>query len=194
METPFLARTVTESAVLALSVADFREHVRDTGTAESTSIEAFIRAATEEASLMTGRHWLQATIVHTYTGFPIPPISLPDVPVASVTSIVYDVNDAETTWDASNYRLLTTGEQTSIFLRDGVLIPNDLNSEPGNVRITYKAGEHTSAATLPALYLSLVRLIAAGLYASRYGEAEENINENPAVARIAMLLSRGPRL
>lgn len=99
-------KLITPPAVLAISLADMKVDLRETGTDKDAQITRLIRGATERAEHQTGRALLEQEWELIIDAFPAGEIELANPPVMSITSVKYmDVAGAEQTLLSTQYTL-----------------------------------------------------------------------------------------
>jgi uncharacterized phiE125 gp8 family phage protein len=104
-----------------------------------------VKAATEQATVRSGRQMLTATWRLSLDDFPADRISLPMPPLQSVSSITYyDANGTQQTLATTYYKVLTDLEPGQVVLKWGQDWPT-VYDEPGSVSITFLAGEADTA-------------------------------------------------
>lgn len=143
-------KLITPPAVLAISLADMKVDLRETGTDKDAQITRLIRGATERAEHQTGRALLEQEWELIIDAFPAGEIELANPPVMSITSVKYmDVAGAEQT-------LLSTQYTLDADLLPGYLFPAYGTSWPATmdvanaVRVRFKCGYCVTAAAVPA--------------------------------------------
>ena len=130
------------ATAVSLSEAKKQVEVADAITYHDAHIERLILAATQQATVRSGRQLLQTGYRFTFDAFPYGTgrIPLPFPPLVSVESIkYYDIDGVQQTLDAGEYRLLTAREPGEICLRYGKTWP-DVYDEPDAVQVEYLAG------------------------------------------------------
>lgn len=160
---------LTYSSSLPVSVDEAKTHLRVTGSAEDTIIEAYLRAAIRFVEQYCQMSLLGATVVETYRSFPDDdqPFNLTYAPFSALTSIGYSIstNPATFTNLASSEYVIekhTASER-------GVIVPIDgwnATAEPFQVKVTYSTG-YANAAAVPANLKIAVFLILADIYENR---------------------------
>lgn len=141
-------KLITPPAVLAISLADMKVDLRETGTDKDAQITRLIRGATERAEHQTGRALLEQEWELIIDAFPAGEIELANPPVMSITSVKYmDVAGAEQTLISTQYTL-------DADLLPGYLFPAYGTSWPATmdvanaVRVRFKCGYATTPALL----------------------------------------------
>jgi uncharacterized phiE125 gp8 family phage protein len=106
------AKLFTAPAELPVTLAQARQHLKVTVTAEDALILAAINAATEHAEDFTGRRFITQTWDLSLDAFPRSgPIMLPNAPLVSVTSVKYlDTAHVEQTLATSDYQVDTISQ------------------------------------------------------------------------------------
>lgn len=101
-------KLITAPVELPVTLAQARQHLKTSLTAEDSLILAAIYQATEHAEDFTGRRFITQTWELVLDAFPHSPgtITLPTAPVASVTSVKYlDAAHVEQTLDVGDYQV-----------------------------------------------------------------------------------------
>ena len=179
----------------AISTADMREFLRESGTANDDLIAAYVTTATEAVKQYLRVALVTETFVFKADGFTEPAgddrllalgpgvhtgsrpyllgggetLDLPFPPLQSVTSIVtYDRSNNSATFSASAYQVdLTSGR---IYLNEGRVWPSDLRAQDA-VQVTYVAGY--GSGSIPAPILEAIRRYVSQLYDGCEGMTDE---------------------
>ena len=167
---------VTESADhLAISVADMKRNLRESGSANDAIIDGYIEAATEVAKEYTRRALRTETMIFTLDGFVAGDeddaivalgagmhevsrsfilggdgfVDLPFTPTQSVTSVkTFDRDNVESTFDAAKYGVdLNSGR---VYLHEGEIWPVNLRAREA-VKIEYVAGWGSGSIPMPII-------------------------------------------
>ena len=92
-------------------------------------------------------------------------IPLPKGPVSAITSVVtYDLDNASSTFDSSNYRVDASGDR--LILNYGAIWPSNIRPQSG-CEITYVAGYGANASDVPRPIRTGILIHAASLYEQR---------------------------
>lgn len=187
---PFEGRrqVVTAPAALVVSVADLKEHLRISGSAEDTYLEALIRAATEAAQLYVGRYFLEHGLAYWldaqagldaewWSGVRQGPIGgiakrvveLPGIPLVSVDEVTtYTEDGTGTVYSSGSYYVDAVDKNIwgRLILVDGAVWPSNLRDGLA-IKIAYTAGYTDTPADLPDWITRGVMMVAAYLYENR---------------------------
>lgn len=160
---------VTPPSATPVSVGELKLHLRIDHSDEDGLLAAIIDAA---VASLDGYHGDLNIAMVTQTWqvqFDTWPscIRLPLFPVSGVNSIKYrDPNNAEQTWNASNYSL--HNDELGAFIRYGYNVqpPNLYISRADNITVEFVVG-YGNASAVPAPLRQAVLLLAADLYENR---------------------------
>jgi uncharacterized phiE125 gp8 family phage protein len=112
-------KLITEPLEHPITLAEARQHLRVTATAEDALILSLIYAAVEHAETFTRRRFITQTWDLVLDYFPCHEIEIPNAPLQSVSSISYvDTAGSTQVMDAADYQV-------------------DVKSKPGRVRPAY---------------------------------------------------------
>jgi uncharacterized phiE125 gp8 family phage protein len=170
---------ITDSILEAVSLDDFKEHVRLTSsyTVEDTLMETYLVAARKLFENLCCRTVHEKTLEWPLSVWPTKDyIVLPRAtPLIAIVSMKYkDQDGAETTWAASNY--IADTDSTP-----GRLVLTSTNSWPGGslypvnpIRVRYRAGIATTSpdAAAPSDVQLVIKQIAAGMWEHREAEPQ----------------------
>jgi uncharacterized phiE125 gp8 family phage protein len=146
---------------------------------ETAILNQLISAMTEYAEHLTGRSFVERTLMLSLDYFPSC-IDLPHAPLMSVTKIEYlDSNNSLQTFPASNYEVDTVAEPGILRLKSGVSAPS-IGDEFNPVRITYIAGydangDLTNNSYLPQTLRTWIMQRISTLYDNRHEFVEGHI-------------------
>lgn len=163
----FYTRTVAPT-VEPITLADAKLHLRVTQDEQDAHIAASIAAAREQFEQDTGRALLSQTWTLTMDTFPgsASPIRLLRSPLIAVTSIVYkDTAGSSTTLASSDY-VVSKSEPGRITPAYGETWPSTYD-EADAVTVTFTAGYGTTAASVPELCKSAIKLLVGEMYERR---------------------------
>lgn len=142
-------KLITPPSVLAVSLADAKLQLRETGTDQDALITRLIRGATARAEHETGRALLEQEWELVLDAFPAAEIELARPPVMSITSVKYlDIAGVQQT-------LLSTAYALDAELLPGWLFPSANTSWPATqdvanaVRVRFKCGYGTVDTAVP---------------------------------------------
>ncbi len=140
---------VTPPAAEPITLADAKEHLRVSHSADDDYITALTITARRWCEGLTRRQLVQATLEYTLDGFPARgEIEIPRPPLVSVTSIKYtDTDGSEATWSSSLYTVDARSTPGRIYPAYGQTYPQT-RAEPNAVRILFVAGYSETPADL----------------------------------------------
>ena len=152
-------------------------HLRAVTTTEDQYINALCLAATAWAEKFQNRTFVSRPRTMVLDRFPTV-IRPPDPPLVSVTSIVYiDLDGAEQTLDAANYRVDAVTEPGRITVAYDLSWP-DTRCVTNAVTISYKAGYGTEAA-VPDDVKHAIKLLVGHLFEHREAASEISLEVVP---------------
>ncbi len=165
---------VTPPALLPVSLAEAKAHLRVEVDQDNALIGSLIQAATEYAKNFTHRAFITETWNDTRDEFPCgryERIVLPYPPVSSITSITYTATDGtSTTWDSSLY---TTSLPTGPHAAPAEIEPIYGGYYPytreviNAVRIRFVCGYGANGGYVPDAIKAAIRLLVAHWYDRR---------------------------
>lgn len=173
---------VQAPAVLPITLAQAKAHLRVDGSDEDNLIEALIGAATDHVSGRngyTGRALVPQIWDCYLQQLPLRPIYLPLSPLIAIDSIVYkDASGEEQTLDADLYSVNATSAPAYIELLSGKNWP-DLFGSWDSVKIRFECGYSPTdtdsptdlASGVPEAIKAAIKLVIGDLYAHREGQA-----------------------
>ena len=182
---------ITPAAVLPVTLAEAKTHLRVVDAAEDTIITTYLAAATQAVQDHTGRALTTETWRLSLDAWPDADMVLPRAPLIAVTEIRY-WTEAATPIDAvlaaSVYQVEAPSGSTAPPGRV-TLAPNQAwpSAQPGRadaVRIIFTAGYGATAASVPAPLRAAVLLLTGDLYENREAGGTKAITDNPAVERL----------
>lgn len=122
-----------------VSLEEAKAHLRVSGTTDDYLIHGLIVTAREWCEKETRRKLITQTWALTLDEWPTFPITLPILPVQSVTVAYVDENDDTQTWLSDNYTIDTSREPARIVLASDGELPT-LLGDPNSVTISIVAG------------------------------------------------------
>jgi len=156
---------ITAPPVEPVTLEEARDHLRvepdgiPASHPDDTLIEALIQAAREWCETHTNRAFVEQQFELKRGVFPSgsTPIELPLSPLRSVDSIKYEDGDgAEQTWPASEYRVIKPSGPKAlpgyVQPKPDSQYPDDVQSAPDVVTITFTAGFEPDTTTSPTDY------------------------------------------
>jgi len=145
-----------------VSLAEAKEHLRITDTAEDTLITALITAARQWCEQWERRAYIEQSITAHYDSFGSYML-LPVNPVISITSITYiDVNGITQTLDSSLYSLDSYSCPAIIYPTYNASLPS-VRDDVNTITVIYTAGYSTQTERVKAA----IKLLVAHLYENR---------------------------
>ena len=180
-------KLITPPALLPVTLADAKAHLRVTHNADDTYIAAIIAAASRAAELETSRRWITQRWAVVLDAFPAKgaAIELPIQPVSPAGAAVkyQDSAGAEQTWSNANWVLDTTGAFSRVAPLSGGSWPAT-QDRIGAVAIEFDAG-YGDALAVPADVKAAILLMTGTLYEQRASVITGTIvSEIPAAARL----------
>lgn len=137
--------SVTRSAVSADLLAEFKSHVRVSGSAQDTELTRFLDQAARDFEDDVRRLIAVGTVVEYYDVWPwdwVPVLELHRAPVDSFTKIeYYDSDGVFQEWDSSNYETDLVSEPARVAIADGATVTSPhLDDRLNPVVVTYESG------------------------------------------------------
>lgn len=166
-------KLITPATTLPVSLAEAKAHLRVDAADDDTLISAMLGAATQMAEQATGRALMPQTWLLSLDGF-ADVLELTRVPVASVTSVVYDdASGTPQTLANSNYTLSNADDfgiarLTCAYSKSWPATRAQVNA----VRVTYVAG-YADAASVPESIKSWIKLAIGSMFENRQSEVIE---------------------
>jgi uncharacterized phiE125 gp8 family phage protein len=169
-----MVKLVTAPINNPVSLAEAKDHLRVSGTAEDGYLSTLIAAATEAAQQITRRQFEPATYDLFLDGFPAGPIGIPLPPLQSVESVTYvDPDGSEQTF-AEFEADMVNGQVLPAY---GTFWPAT-RDVPNAVRVRFVAGYPTGES--PFSIRCAILLFVGGLYENRESHSPVKLNENEA--------------
>ena len=168
--------TTVAPASYPVTYSEMKTHLRinDDDDTEQALIEDWIKAATDLFERETRSVTVTCTMRKLQDGFNSTVIELPRYPIASLTSVEY--LDTEADWqtlEADGTDLDSIPAR--VFLPE--TLPTVHDTLRPTVRVTFTAG--TSAASVPALARTAIKLLVAFWYEQREAYGETDLKETP---------------
>lgn len=158
-----------------VTLEEAKLHLRVDGSEEDLLISTLITTAREYCETWQARAYVTQTWELVLDTFPYKKdhIIIPLPPLQAVESLKYkDKEGAETTWDSSNYIIVTTSQPGRLVLAYGKVWPSVLLQPAGAISIRFNAG-YWDAAAVPEKFKAAIKLIVAYLYEHRDNVAEK---------------------
>lgn len=160
----------TAITVEPCTVAELKDHLRVTSSADDTYLTALISAVREQIELEADRAITPQTLVYRRRGFPLSRdfFELPRSPVRAVSSITY-INDdtgSADTLATTVYALDATQLPARVYLKHDQSWPGNVRDITASVVVTYTAGPADAASVLQ-LHKIAVYWLAAWWYENR---------------------------
>ena len=181
---------VTPPTEEPVTLAEIKDHLRISGTAEDSLLTLYAQMAREAVENECWRALLPQTWVLYLTSWPTDGIiALPRPPLQSVTSVVYtDEAGAAHTFAAANYRVDTASEPGRIVLAPDAAWPSDALDSGYPIAVTFVAG-YADASAVPGMAKAAILLQIGEIYANREAAITGTIVAvSPAVQRVLNLL------
>jgi uncharacterized phiE125 gp8 family phage protein len=198
-DTLYLAATVANNtattATINVSDDDLGVEAPSVNTTQDSTLAAALKDAREWAESVTGRQLLQADWKLTLDRWPCGPIELPMPPLQSVTSIEYlDTAGTLQTLDADTYVVTAPSgprcRAGSISLAYGQCWPFAL-CQADAIRITFRAGYGSTAASVPGPIVRAIRLAIGTFYEQRENDVlDKTVTALPMISLAASRLLR----
>lgn len=170
-----------EPSIEPISVVDAKEHMRVDNDDEDLVIESYIKAARRWCEEFTRRSFINTTWVAKLESFPCWLIEIEKCPLVSVTSIAYtDTAGVSQTISAANYQVDGHSTPGRIIPAYGLSWPA-VRSQLSPITLTFVAGYGATAASVPDVIKSAIKIFTAHLY-----EQREAIVTGTIVAQVPM--------
>lgn len=175
-------KLITAATEEPLTLAEAKEHLRVTHSAEDASIQSWLIAARGYVEDESGRALIESTWDLYLDEFPYcDEIKIPKGRLKSITSLKYfDLDGIETVWPASNYNVDTVREPGRLSLARYVNWPSTTLQPTNAVVIRFVAG-YPDAASVPAGLKSAMKLLISHWYINReavvVGNSAEAVSE-----------------
>lgn len=161
-------QVTTPPAIEPITAEDVKLFARIDGTEEDTLIESFITAARENAEAYLGRAFITQTITLKMDWWPQEKLPLPRPPLIAITAVeTLDEDGTATTYDSSNYYVITEDIPGLLVLKQGVSAPYQTVRDYGGYQVRYTAGYGTLATDVPAAIREGLKLWATKMYEDR---------------------------
>ena len=159
----------TPAAILPVTVAEAKTHLRIDHSDEDTLLTGYLTAARERCELVARRTFVATTYDLHLDAWPSGGvIRLPRPPLASVTGVYYtDEDGTETEFDSLNYVVDVAGEPGKVVLRYSATWPSVTLQEVNGVRVRFVAGYGDEATDVPQRYCQAILLLAGHYYENR---------------------------
>jgi len=180
----------TPPAEEPVTLAEIKDHLRVSGTAEDSLLTLYAQMAREAVEEETWRALMPQTWTLYLPGWPANGvIELPRPPLAAVTAITYtDEDGVEGTLAASNYRVDTAREPGRVVLAPNGAWPVDALDSVNGVAVEFVAG-YADASAVPVTAKAAILLQIGEIYANREAVIVGSTPQlAPAVARLINLL------
>ena len=211
----FTYKVTEEPGALAVSLADIKSHLKETGSSEDDLITIYLEAAIDYAERLTKRDF----ITRTYTTFRdfFPGVSegyyqfgnLPTLgtsvgfggnigfeirksPLQSIESIKYFVSDVLTTVLNTDYYNTLEEDYSEVLIKDDKCWPTNADVRLQTIEISFKAGFGNADSDMPNWVSTGIMQHVAELHANRGDcSSESEIKNNlPAAARMLYMQNR----
>ncbi len=161
-------KVATSPAIEPVTLEELKFFARIDTTYDDSILTNFIQSARESMENLLGRALIEQTISLQMDFWPSVDIELPRPPLISIDKVVVlDEDDAETTYSASNYYIITNSTPGKIILKKDVTPPNTSDRYYGGHLIQYKAGYGDEAADIPRAIRDGILMWAAIMYEKR---------------------------
>lgn len=167
-------------AVGVLTDADAKTHAVIGFTDDDAYINGLVLAASdyvEAQNGILGRALITQTWTLTLPAAPTGRLCLPFPPLQSVSAITYESSGTQT-FDPSNYRVISDGDEGFVELVDGASWPTT-DSRSDAFSVTFIAGYGDAPSDVPAGIRQAVRLLVAHWYNQREAATEKPFSALP---------------
>lgn len=179
----------TDASTWPVTLAEAKQHLRVTSSAEDTLIEALIPTATVMVENYTNLGLAQRTLIMRCRDWPCEELVLWYPLVTSVVAVRYlDQEGVEQTLDPSVYQVDIEGSlRPSVSLGWTQTWPIIRPQHPSPVRVEYNSGY---GASIPTPLKQAILMMMADLYENRESQitsqyfGERSVIQNPTIARI----------
>jgi uncharacterized phiE125 gp8 family phage protein len=181
---------VTGPTTEPISLAAAKAHLRVDHDDEDEYIDALITAARTHVENHTQRALLSQTWDYYTDSFSGSYLTIPKLPVQSVTSVKYRITDGtETTWSALSYLVETRGDwQARLQPVYGGSWPSFSPYPVNAVVIRFVAG-YASVAAIPAPIIHAIKLMLGHLYTNREASVTASVGSQVMTLGITNLLA-----
>lgn len=173
IETPGVAKIITEATANPITLADIKLHLSIFDTADDTYLAEILLAAQQQVSQFLGEYVSPTTLrvdVCCYNT-----IRLPQKQVASITSVqYYDVNNNLQTLASSNY-IFDDSSDGAYIVFTGNSLPQLSNDYVNPIRVTYVA----NIPSTPDTVRQAIRIVAGEMYQTRSLSTNNNVQSLP---------------
>lgn len=157
------------TAVGADLLADFKDHVRVSGTAEDTELTRYLNVAARALEDDTRRLLITGTVKEYYDVWPwdwLRVVQLTRAPVVSLSSVkYYDTGDVLQTWNSAHYATDLINEPARIVIAEGATLTSpNVDQRPNAVVIEYECGYGAAVTDLNPESINAIMVKAAYLY------------------------------
>lgn len=198
-DTLYLAATLANNTATTVTINVADGSLGAEAPAENTTVDSTLTSALQDArewaESVTGRQLLQADWKLTLGCWPYGAIELPSPPLQSVTSIEYlDTSGTLQTLDADTYVVTAPSgprcRAGSISLAYGQSWPAVLGQADA-IRITFRAGYGSTAASVPGPIVRAIRLAIGTFYEQRENDVlDKTVTALPSISLAASRLLR----
>lgn len=166
----------TAPASEPITTAEAKTHLRVDVSAEDTYIDTLVTAARSWCEKYTNRALITQTVTETFDTFPATGESLILTvgKVASVTTVKYWADGAQSTWTNTNYIVDPVGEQARISEALDITWP-EIDDRVNAVEVIYVVG--TASGSVPAPIKHAILLLVGSMYENR----EDTVRKVPGV-------------
>lgn len=153
-------------AALAVALADFKTHLRITGTAQDAELTAILNAAIGYAEKYTKRDFITRTY-ETYRNDLSEVCEIRRSKLQSITSITYLVSGSPVTVSSDLYYNTVENDFSRILLEDGESWPTNGDTREQSVVITFKSGYGDADTDVPKDLKQAIMQHATSIYENR---------------------------
>lgn len=171
-------KVTTNPTVEPITVTELKDYARIDGNSEDSILSSIIIGTRLLVENYLNRALIEQVITLQMDFWPGRTITLPRPPLLSVTSITtLDESDNETTYDSSNYYVVTNSVKGTITIKQSVSIPTNTARYNAGIKVVYKAGYGSTATYIPQAIKEGVKVWAAMIYDNR-----TNSDDPPPIA------------
>lgn len=165
-------KIITPATVLAVSLVEVKEHVKEDTDASDTELTLFLNACIDHYQWRTGRTIHETVYEAALDCWPCGVCILPmAAPLISVDSVTYhDSDGVATVWDAAQYEVDTFSEPGCFAPKYGQSWPSFTGRRLNRIIVRYSAGIENTPSNPPAA--SIDKLAILHLVASNFANRE----------------------
>ena len=164
-------RVTVQPAIEPITIEELKLFARIDTDDEDSLLTDFIETARRLIENYLGRALIQQTITLKMDFWTGDVIELPRPPLISITAVeTLDESDTATTYDSSNYYIITTSEPGKLVIKQSKTYPQNTTRDYGGFQIRYLAGYGSNATDVPQAIRDGIKMWATIFYESRVVE------------------------